>query len=116
MTSDQIKNDLGKAILLRTVEHVFVRTTFNDREPAMRSEWYVLEGPDKGSVRTGLVFGKRLVASLVETATSGGSPMVRRLTKHPIPENPDTLHYVLEPVDDSELLERAERVRLALGW
>jgi hypothetical protein len=117
MAPDQIKNDMGQAILLRTVEHVFVESTFNNnRNPAMRSEWYVLEGPNAGSIRTGLILGTRLVAYLVETAVDGGSPMVRRLMTRPIPERPEARHYVLEPVDDPELLERAERVRSALGW
>lgn len=73
-SSDKFTDDAGQAVLVKAKQFVSQMATQFGPTDAIEVDWIVLDGPNAGSLRSGLIFSTVIVNAL-RTGLENGRPM-----------------------------------------
>lgn len=110
---DKLQDDHGAAVLIRPVSFTEAMSTQHGPTDAIQADWIVLDGPNQGQVRQGLVFPSVIVKAL-KNALDRRQLSVGVVARGEARGN-KSAPWLLEPLADDQL-SLAGQAAQAHGW
>lgn len=110
----RIQDDLGNAILVRVTGVNRDMATQHGTTDCVNADWIVLEGPDQGAVRSGIIFPKVIVSGLIRNFEAG-QPMTVGVVAQGAAKPGKNAPWLLSPAEDNHLVLAGQAAQ-ANGW
>lgn len=112
---DKFTEDLGAAVLIRSNKFVDQMATQHGPTDAMEAEWIVLDGPNQGQLRQGLIFATVIVNSLNSGLNSGRPLTVGVISRAAEGKNGKSAPFLLNEANETQI-NLAVQAAQAYGW
>lgn len=110
----RIQEDLGNAVLVRVTGVNRDMATQHGTTDCVNADWIVLEGPDQGAVRSGIIFPKVIVSGLIRNHDAG-QPMTVGVVAQGAAKPGKNAPWLLSPAEDHHLALAGQAAQ-ANGW
>lgn len=111
---DRFTEDLGAAVLIKAVKFVEQMATQHGPTDAMEAEWIVLDGPNQGAKRAGLIFATVVVRSL-NNGLQGGRPFTVGVIARGEAKSGKSAPYLLNEATEAQV-QLAVQAAQAYNW
>lgn len=111
---DKFAADLGQAVLIKATKFVESMSTQHGPTDAMEAEWVVLDGPNQGAKRSGLIFATVVVNSLA-AGLRENRPFTVGVIARGEAKSGKSAPYLLNEADENQVALAVQAAQ-AFGW
>ena len=111
---DKFSNDTGAAVLIKATNFVSQMSTSHGPTDAVEAEWIVLDGPNQGAKRSGLIFATVVVKSL-HNGLQNGRPLTVGIIARGEAKNGKSAPYLLNEANEDQI-GLAVQAAQAFNW
>lgn len=111
---DKFSNDTGAAVIIKATNFVSQMSTSHGPTDAVEAEWIVLDGPNQGAKRSGLIFATVVVKAL-HNGLQNGRPLTVGVIARGEAKNGKSAPYLLNEANEDQI-NLAVQAAQAFNW